>query len=208
MSLTFRRKATPESLSNLDGADADAGVTVVTPQPRSLTPSKKELGKVTPKRSQAGRRVMEPPPANRREAMKRARIKQREARAETRAGMLAGKEEFLMPRDKGPQRSLVRDVVDARRNIASFFLPSALIVILGSSQAMPPEVQLGSNIAWAMVALAVIVDSFVLSRRVKRVIGARFGTDAGRHTGYAIMRSLSIRRLRMPAPQVKPGATI
>ena len=59
--------------------------------------------------------------------------------------MLAGKEEFLMARDRGDERRLVRDIVDSRRNMASYFLPGALIVVIGSARSMPGYVQLGGE---------------------------------------------------------------
>src|SRR5690606_32859094 len=118
----FRRKsaaaAEPATVAEpVEAADSVEEKPVRT-RPRAYTVSKREMGKITPKRRQGGRKV-EPPPANRREAMKRMREKQRQARAEARAGMLAGKEEYLPARDKGPERRLVRDIVDARRNLAS-----------------------------------------------------------------------------------------
>lgn len=186
------------------------------PRPRAYTVSKRELGKVTPKRRRTSRR--EPPPANRREALKRLREKQREARekerqarAEARAAMLAGKEEYLPPRDKGPERRLVRDIVDARRNLASWFVPGALLVIVGSSQAMPVEIQLAANLFWVLLAAGIIVDSFLLTRRVKKIMLRRFPKAAKpprSHYFYAIMRSFQFRRLRIPAPQVKLGERI
>ncbi|HEX6872457.1 MAG TPA: DUF3043 domain-containing protein [Micromonosporaceae bacterium] len=210
----FRRRSTAETEAE------SASVTTAEPEEvsgsagaarsRSYTPSKKELGKVTPKRK-AGGRVAEPPPANRREALRRARQKQREARAEARAGMMAGKEEYLLPRDKGPERAQVRDIVDARRNLATYFLPGALIVLLGSSQAMPPVVRLTANLLWFLIAAGVVVDSFLLSRKVRRVLTERFPKSTTRprsHYWYAIMRSLSFRKMRMPAPKVKVGQQV
>jgi hypothetical protein len=207
--LSFRRKsaeAAPEPTEDVDSSV----VTVAGSRTRAYTPSKRELGQATPKRK-AGGRAPEPPPANRREAIKRSRQKQREARAEARAGMMAGKEEFLMARDRGPERALVRDIVDSRRNLASYFLPGALIVILGSSGGMPPWVQLGANLLWVLLAVGVVADSFLLTRRVRRLVTERFpkSTRGPRsHYWYAIMRSLSFRRLRMPAAKVKVGASI
>jgi hypothetical protein len=210
---SFRRKsgAAAESAEAAETVEATetAEEKAARPRPRAYTVSKRELGKITPKRRK-GRRA-EPPPANRREALKRLREKERQARAEARAGMLAGKEEYLPPRDKGPERRLVRDIVDARRNLASFFLPGALIVILGSSPSMPAEVQLGANLFWVLLALGVIVDSFLLTRRVKKIMLRRFPKAAKpprSHYFYAIMRSFQFRRLRIPAPQVKPGERI
>jgi hypothetical protein len=210
----FRRKSTDlidDAAASVAGAHADSGASKVAgARARAYTPSKRDLGAATPKRKQSGR-VAEPPPANRREALKRMRQQQREARAEQRAGMLAGDERHLPPRDKGPERALVRDIVDSRRNVATYFLPGALIVILGSSTAMPPAVQLGANLFWIMLAIGVVVDSFLLTRRIKRSITQKFpkSPQAPRsYYFYAIMRSLSIRRLRMPKPRVKVGAKV
>jgi hypothetical protein len=176
---------------------------------RGHTPSKKELGKTTPKRSQA-RRAAEPPPANRREAARRLRDKQRRARAEQREGMRLGKEEYLFARDKGPDRALVRDIVDARRNVGSYVLYSFFILIFVSSPALPAVVRLGANLFFYLLLLAVVLDSMMLARKVKALLQERFPKDPIRKgtSWYAIMRSLSIRRLRMPAPRVKLGQQV
>jgi DUF3043 family protein len=202
----FRRKSA-DLTSPADSGTADdaALATMSDRRSRSYTPTK---GKATPKRMMAGRRTVEPPPANRREALRRARAKQRENRAEVQAGRLAGKEEYLLPRDKGPERALVRDIVDSRRNIASYFLVGALVVIVGSSQVMPPVVQVGANVFWGVLAAAVVVDSVLLARKVRRMVAQRFPASTTRHTWYAIMRSIALRRMRMPAPRVRLGDTI
>jgi hypothetical protein len=175
---------------------------------RSYTPSKKEQGKVTPKRAQGGRKV-EPPPANRREAMKRQREKQRQARLEARAGMMAGKDEYLPKRDQGPERALARDIVDSRRNLASYFIPVAFLLIIGTSQAMPAAVRLGANMLTFTMIAGVILDSFLLTRRLKKAMHAKYPKALARsHYSYAIMRSLSIRRMRIPGPKVKLGQKI
>jgi hypothetical protein len=205
--LPFRRKS--------DDLVAEEVSTVSAPvedktRPRGYTPSKQELGKITPKRKVGGRTI-EAPPANNKEARKRARDKQREIRAEARAGMMAGKEEYLLPRDKGPERALVRDIVDARRNIASYLLPGTLVVLLGSSAAMPAAVRLGVNLFWFMLAFAMVVDSVLLSRRVKKLVRAKLPKSTPRWGSlylYAIMRSISFRRMRMPAPKVKIGTQL
>jgi hypothetical protein len=201
----FNRKSTP---AVEDAPSAEPEVAVI--RGRGYTPSKKEQGKLTPKRAQGGRKV-EPPPANRREAMKRQREKQRQARLEARAGMMAGKEEFLPKRDQGAERSLARDVVDSRRNLASYFLPVAFLVIIGTSQAMPPQIRLASNMLSIVMIVAVVGDSFLLTRKVRKAILAKFPkttTLPRSHYTYAIMRSLSIRRMRMPGPKVKLGQKI
>ena len=43
--------------------------------------------------------------------------------------MMAGEDAYLLPRDKGPVRRFVRDVVDSRRNVLGLFMPAALGLI-------------------------------------------------------------------------------
>jgi hypothetical protein len=64
---------------------------------------------------------------------------------------------------------------------------------------------------WVVLALAVIVDSFILTRKVRKLVTERFPKSKTRPRSlywYAIMRSLNFRKLRMPAPQVKIGDPI
>ncbi|MFD0823961.1 DUF3043 domain-containing protein, partial [Micromonospora zhanjiangensis] len=115
------------------------------------------------------------------------------------------------PRDRGPERALARDVVDSRRTIGTWFFGGALIVLLGSSPSMPPLVQLGSNLLWALLALGLVVDSVLISRRIGKLVRQRFPKTDQRMGSlylYAIMRSITFRRMRAPAPRVKVGDKI
>ena len=49
--------------------------------------------------------------------------------SDRREKMMAGEDDYLLPRDKGPVRRFVRDVVDARRNLLGLFMPAALGLI-------------------------------------------------------------------------------
>lgn len=179
-------------------------------RPKGYTPSKKELGVVTPKRTAQGRRVQDPAPANRKEAYKQLRERQRAERAEASEGMRNGDERYLLARDRGPERSLVRDLVDSRRTAGSYFIGGAVIVLIGSSIAIP-VVQIASNVIWAGLALAVLIDSILISRRIKKLISTRF-PDTTQRMGslyfYGIMRGLTFRRMRVPKPKVDLGATV
>jgi hypothetical protein len=200
-------------------ADATASTTVTSAEappsasrPKGYTPSKKELGRQTPKRvSVQRRRVAEPAPANRREAYKQMRARQRAERIEAQEGMRAGDERFLLPRDRGPERQLVRAIVDSRRTVGTWFFAGAIIVLIGSSAAMPVVVQVASNLIWAMLALGVVLDSILISRKIKRLIRERFPKTEQRMGAlylYGIMRALTFRRMRVPKPQVELGAKI
>jgi hypothetical protein len=160
----------------------------------------------------AGRRVAEPPAANRREAAKRLREKQRQERLEARTGMANGEERFLLARDKGPVRRLVRDIVDSRRTIGTWFFGTTFVVMLvGFNRSLNPSIYLAANALFGVMAIATAIDSFLISRTVKRLVRERFpNTDErlGRLYFYAIMRGISFRFIRNPKPQVKVGAPV
>jgi hypothetical protein len=181
------------------------------PRPKNYTPSKRELGKSTPKRRDDMRRRPEAPPANRREAMKKARVKAREDRVERRAAMMRGDEKYLLPRDQGPERALVRDIVDRRLTIGTWFFGGALPVLIGSSRAMPQIVQLVSNLLWATLALGTIADTALIAFQIRKYMRERFPKSTQRMSSlilYAGMRGLTFRRLRIPKPRVKIGQAI
>jgi hypothetical protein len=175
-------------------------------RPKSYTPSKKELGQVTPKRASTARRVGAATPMNARES----REDRRRERTEAMQGMRQGDERYLMARDRGPERRLVRDLVDSRRNIGSYFILGALIVLVGSITKISTVV-LVSNILWFLLAFLMVVDSFLIARRIKKLVRERFPKTTQR-TGslqlYGIMRALQFRRFRTPNPQVKVGDKI
>jgi hypothetical protein len=178
---------------------------------RGYTPSKRELGVVTPKRATAQRRrAAEPPPANRREAARRMRERQRAQRSESMDGMRRGDEKYLLPRDRGPERALVRNIVDSRRTAGTWFFGGALLVLVGSSVASP-LIQLVSNLLWLLLALGVVVDSMLIARKIKKLVLQRFPDTTQKPRSlylYGIMRSLMFRRMRVPKPQVDIGESV
>jgi len=203
VSSLFRRK--PADVASSEPAPEE--VTDAASKPKSYTPSKRELGQVTPKRQSTGRKVNAEAPANRREAVKQMRERQREERAEATKGMREGDERFLLARDRGPERKLVRDIIDSRRTVGTWFFGGALIVLVGSTVRIP-AIQLASNLLWALLAIAVVVDSILISRKVKRLVKERFpktNQRLGSLQLYGVMRGLTFRRMRVPKPAAKLG---
>jgi hypothetical protein len=175
-------------------------------RPKGYTPSKKELGQRTPKRTPYGKATVAKP-TNKREAVKQLRVRQREARMKAREDMMAGKEEALLPRDKGPERRLVRNIVDARRNLGGYFMIVTLLFFVGafSNNRM---IMAYFQLFWFAFAFAVFVDSFLISRRIKKLLPLRLPKSTmkpRRLYFYGAMRAISPRRMRMPGPQVKLG---
>jgi hypothetical protein len=132
-------------------------------------------------------------------------------RADERAGMLRGDEKYLLSRDKGPERRLVRDIVDSRRTVGTWFLAAALLILVGTNPVWPVQVQFASQLLWLVIAGLFIIDSILLSRRVSKMVWERFPKTTQRKASlflYAIMRSITFRKLRMPKPAVKIGDKI
>ena len=204
----FRRKSADLIADATESVTTDPAPAPA-PRPKAYTPSKKELGVATPKRTSSGRRV-EPVPANRRAALKQTRERQRLERAEATAGMRAGDERYLLARDRGPERALVRNIVDSRRTVGTWFFGGALIVLVGSTVRVP-AIQLASNLLWAVLAIGVVIDSVLIARRVKSLVRERFPKTTQRMGSlqlYGVMRALTFRRMRVPKPQVELGAKI
>ncbi|CAL9395745.1 DUF3043 domain-containing protein [Streptomyces thermolilacinus] len=164
-------------------------------------------GRPTPKRSEAQtqRRRAATQPLDRKEAMRRQREARRADLARQREALATGDERFLPVRDRGPVRRFVRDFVDSRFFVAEMFLPLA-VVILVLSVIQVGNMQAIATMLWLGVIVLIIVDSIGLSIRLKKQLKQRFPDEPKRGAvAYALMRSLQMRRLRLPKPQVKRG---
>lgn len=117
-------------------------------------------------------------------------------------------DKYHMPRDKGPERLLVRDLVDARRSIGQYFFIIAIAIMFVSSAGTSVQVQQFALLLWVAILIAFIIDSILLSRKVKRIVWDRFPKTTQRKAGlywYAISRSMMFRKMRQPQP--RPNVT-
>jgi hypothetical protein len=173
----------------------------------AVTPAK---GRPTPKRSEAERRRRQPytAPASRKAAAGQSRTRDRTDRSRKYEAMKRGEEWALPLKDKGSVKALTRDYVDSRRRISEFYmyiLVVMFVLLLFKNTAVQTIVY---PLVLALV-LVMVVEGTMISRGLKKLIGQRFPTESTRGvTRYAVMRMLQIRRLRMPAPRVGPGAKI
>jgi hypothetical protein len=196
----FRRKST----DLIDESVDEAAEPVEPALPRSYTPKK---GEATRKRPVANRRVAETKPSDPKQARALSRQRRQEDARDRREGLMNGDDRYLTVRDKGPVRRYVRDIVDARQNAGSVFFFGTIIVLVLT---MIPTytVQLGANLAFLAMLLAIAVDSVLLARRIRSRVGAKFPKHDERFGSlyfYGIMRALSFRKMRAPKPQVKVG---
>ncbi len=179
--------------------------TAPAPAPEPEAPAGQGKGRPTPKRGSARGPVL-PPPRTRREAA--ARLKEQQAQ-DRRAGRTTRTPARMLPRDQGPVRALVRDVVDARRSVAVLMLPVAVLYVaapaLSSLTGSTIPLQVATRL-FLIAVLLVIVDSIAIVLVVTRAVRGAFPEEkTGRHVGYGLLRSTVFRRLRMPPAQVRPA---
>ncbi|MFP8885093.1 DUF3043 domain-containing protein [Streptomyces mangrovi] len=164
-------------------------------------------GRPTPKRSEAEalRRAVAKPPADRKEASRRAREARRAELARQREALAGGDERYLPARDRGPVRRYARDFVDGKWHVAEFFLPLAVVILI-LSMMPPPEIKNASLLLWLGVIVMIVVDSVLTGFRLRKALAERFPDENRRGAvAYALMRTLQMRRMRLPKPQIARG---
>ncbi|MEU6355937.1 DUF3043 domain-containing protein [Streptomyces sp. NPDC047072] len=200
LGFVFRSRATKDEKA----AVADKAQLTDSKQPRDPQAPK---GRPTPKRSEAQsqRRSVASTPTTRKDAAKRQREERRQALDRQRQALAGGDERYLPARDKGPVRKFARDFIDARFNVAEFFLPMA-VVILVLSMVRVGALQSIALLLWLVVIVLIVLDSFLTVFRLRKRLAERFPDQSRKGAvAYALMRSLQMRRLRLPKPQVKRG---
>jgi len=182
------------------------------PTPDATEPTAEQpvgKGRPTPKRKEAEALRRKPlVPGDRKAAAKAARARSREIRDREFEAMKTGDEKNMPFRDKGPVKRFIRDFIDARWSIGEFFLPIAIVfVLLTAVSNQSPVLALTILVTLYAVILATIVQAWLTSRTLRKALQAKFG-DAGLAKGnlmYGVMRSMQIRRSRLPKPMVKRG---
>lgn len=179
------------------------------PTPKRKTSPKKRPPKNPPKTyKEARERAKADKPASK-EAKRELAAARRQERQKVADGHDRGDpvyDQYHMPRDKGPQRLLVRDIVDSRFSIGQYFFFIAIAIMLLSNPAYGVIYDF-VVFAWIAVLILFVVDSFLLTRKVRRLVTERASKgDKPRMGGlywYAISRSIMFKRMRMPKPRTK-----
>ena len=167
-------------------------------------------GKPTPTRKEREAAARKPLVGDRTpEARKAQKAAYQEERRKAREGMMAGDERYLTARDRGPQRRLARDIVDSRFTVGELLMPALFVIIIVS--ALPDKrVELATLfIMWGLF-IALAIDGFLIGRKVQNRLAEKYGADKVERglRWYAAMRSIQMRMMRLPKPQVKRGTKI
>ena len=198
------------------------------PGPESTAPTNATApkGRPTPKRNESTKRrgPVAPAPTTAAEARKRRKelrstmskeerkaekLQRRAAMGQRRERMMAGDEAYLLPRDQGPVRRYVRDLVDSRRNVLGLFMPSALLLLF--IMLALPKVQILISPAMLLLMVLMAVDALFLARKVNKAVDAKFPDNTETHFKlglYAASRASQMRRMRAPRPAVSLGTKV
>ncbi|EWS82913.1 DUF3043 domain-containing protein [Brachybacterium phenoliresistens] len=148
---------------------------------------------------------------DRKEARRRDRERASAQRAKSQQALMTGDEANMPAQHRGPERRLVRDLVDSRRNIAEYFFPIALVFMVIALVVPLIRIDLYTVMSTGMIIvlwggiLLCVVDGFILRRRLRAALTERYGSVGQGLVGYGIMRAMQIRRWRLPRAQIKHG---
>src|SRR5215831_10313461 len=133
------------------------------------------------------------------------KAKARSERVRRTEAMRRGEEWALGPRDRGPIKKLARDYVDSHRRPSEYYMYVLIILLVAL---LSRNVTLNTYVSPLVLVLivVVVVDAYLIRRALHKLAAERYPGESTRGmTTYAVMRSLQIRRFRMPAPRLKPG---
>ncbi len=170
------------------------------PAPTPGKPAKKDVPTPSRREAEAARRERLNPSLS----PKELRAKERQAKA-------AMRDEQFSKAEATPGKVLLRDFVDSRRGIAQWSLPLMMITLAVSLAVsmFSPEAATSITVFTYSMFLLIILDLIVMWRRFRKLAAQRIPNESLKGLlGYMLNRSINLRRLRMPAPRVKPGDPI
>jgi len=181
-----------------DSTEAAASVSLEKPGGKGRpTPTRKE--------AEAAARARAKVPRTRKEQMAAQRAARGETSQKMRQAMKTGDERYLPARDRGPVRRFIRDYVDSRFSFIELMVPLLVLSMILGYSGSTRMVQLGNTVLFTTI-LVIVVDILMLRFRLRREMARRFPDEPTKGiTFYAALRSLQMKFLRLPKPQVKIG---
>ena len=164
-------------------------------------------GRPTPtrKEAEAAARARAKVPRTRKEQMAAQRAARGDTSRKMREAMKTGDERYYMPRDKGPVKRFCRDFVDHRFSFIELMVPLLILTMVLGYSGNSNLRSIGNTVLLGTILL-VAADVFMMRRKLRKEIARRFpDEDPKGTTYYAVMRSLQMKFMRLPKPQVKIG---
>lgn len=160
-------------------------------------------GRPTPTRKEREAANKRPLVGNRsKEARQAARDAQRVEREKARKLALAGDERYLLPRDRGPQRKIIRDVLDNRYTLIEGLMPLMVLFLLVTSFT-DDRAKDAITVVMILALFAVSLEAAIINRKSAAKIREKLGEDTKLQRGnyfYTVTRGMQPRPLRLPKP--------
>jgi hypothetical protein len=172
-----------------------------------VAPKPDGKGRPTPSRreAEAAARARAKVPRNRKEQARAQRAARSESSQTVRAAMKAGDERYYLPRDKGPVRRFIRDFVDSRFSFIELMIPLLIVTMVMGYSGNARLAEIGNTILMGTLLL-VILDMFMLRRKLRRELTRRFPDEPLKGTTYyGVTRALQMKFMRLPKSKVKIG---
>lgn len=164
-------------------------------------------GRPTPSRreAEAAARARAKVPRDRKEQARAQRAARNESSQSVRAAMKAGDERYYLARDQGPVRRFIRDFVDSRFSFIELMIPLLIVTMVLGYSGNERLAGIGNTILMGTILL-VVLDMFMLRRKLRRELTRRFPDEPLKGTTYyAITRALQMKFMRLPKAKVKIG---
>ena len=160
-------------------------------------------GRPTPTRKEREAANKRPLVGNKsKEAREAERERQKAEREKARKLAIAGDDRYLLARDRGPQRKILRDVLDNRYTLIEGLMPMMILFLIVTSST-PTTAQNIITLVMILALLTVSVEALVISRKATEVIREKLGADVKLQRGnyfYVVTRGIQPRPLRLPKP--------
>ncbi|MEP7055746.1 MAG: DUF3043 domain-containing protein [Actinomycetota bacterium] len=188
--------------------------TTVEPPAKPVVVKPGGKGRPTPKRSESQkRRAISTAPTDRKQAARRMRDEARAHRAAQAVALASGDERNYGPMHAGPERALVRDIVDSRRSFGWLGLPAilAMLPLIWISANKPA---LSSALSFPMFGILGVMayDYISVRRRIKSVLAEKYPTGTKSSTRllvlYGVSRNNTLPSRRKPKRRVIVGDPI
>lgn len=160
-------------------------------------------GRPTPTRKEREAANKRPLVGNKsKEAREAERERQKAEREKARKLAIAGDDRYLLARDRGPQRKILRDVLDNRYTLIEGLMPMMILFLIVTSFT-PTTAQNIITLVMILALLTVSVEALAISRKATEVIREKLGADVKLQRGnyfYVVTRGIQPRPLRLPKP--------
>jgi hypothetical protein len=160
-------------------------------------------GRPTPTRKEREAANKRPLVGNRsKESREAERERQKAEREKARKLAIAGDERYLLARDRGPQRKIIRDVLDNRYTLIEGLMPMMVLFLIVTSFTEKTAQNL-ITVVMILALLTVSVEALLIARKASSVIREKLGPDIKLQRGnyfYVITRGMQPRPLRLPKP--------